>query len=228
MYAPAMTSTRTAIVYARVSTEEQAKLGASLAAQVAVLSDEARRRGWNIHVIQEQASGKSLSRPGMNEALELLRTKQAQYLMAVRIDRLSRNVADFAGLMETARKQSWALVMPEMDIDTTTSQGEFMANVQVSVAQYERRLIGDRTRAGMAQRRAEGKHMGRRPELPLTVRTQIQAMRKSGLSLRAIAEQLRAEGVPTAHGGKTWHASTVKAVLESKSAPGAGSAAPLV
>lgn len=220
MYDPVMTIPRTAIVYARVSTEEQARQGASLASQVTVLSAEADRRGWSVHVIQEQASGKSLRRPGLCEALEMLKAGRAHYLMAVRIDRLSRNVADFAGLMETARKQAWALVMPEMDIDTTTSQGEFMANVQVSVAQYERRLIGDRTRAGMAQRRSEGKHMGRPRTLGEETVRRIVGMQAQGQSLRQIASVLEVEGVPTARGGTRWHASTVKAVLESRTAKG--------
>jgi len=215
-----MTKDSVAVVYARVSTEEQAKQGASLSAQVAVLEAEAERRGWTVHIIREQASGKSLNRKGIAEALGLLQAGKARYLMAIRIDRLSRNVADFAWLMETARKQGWALVMPEMDIDTTTSQGEFMANVQVSVAQYERRLIGDRTRAGMAQRRLEGKHLGRKRELAEELVHRIAAMRSSGESLRAIAAVLQAEGIPTAHGGSTWHASTIRAVLNSHTAQG--------
>ncbi|MFJ6155607.1 recombinase family protein [Pseudarthrobacter sp. NPDC092184] len=215
-----MTEDNVAIVYARVSTEEQAKQGASLASQVAVLAAEAARRNWDIHVIREQASGKSLNRKGIAEALRLLQAGKARYLMAIRIDRLSRNVADFAGLMETARKQGWALVMPEMDIDTTTSQGEFMANVQVSVAQYERRLIGDRTRAGMAQRRLEGKHLGRKRELTEELVHRIATMKSSGMSLRAIASELEAEGIPTAHGGSAWHASTIRSVLNSRTALG--------
>lgn len=220
MYTLPMNASRVAIVYARVSTEEQAQHGASLASQIAVLSEEAERRGWAVQVIQERASGKNLRRPGIARALEMLKAGEARYLMAVRIDRLSRNVADFAGLMESARKQGWALVMPEMEIDTSTSQGEFMANVQVSVAQYERRLIGDRTRAGMAQRRTEGQHMGRRRELPEDLVHRIKGLHEAGHSLRAIGAILESEGVPTARGGKTWHASTIRAVLESRTAAG--------
>ena len=60
--------------------------------------------------------------------------------------------------------------------------------------------------------------MGRKADLPPEVLVRIRALRDSGMSLRAMAERLLADGIPTAHGGKTWHASTVKAVLESRTA----------
>lgn len=208
----------TAIVYARVSTEEQAKFGASLDSQVQVLTDVANQRGWNVHVIREQASGKSMTRkarPLLNEALDMLASGKAQFLLAVRIDRISRNVAEFAKLMGIASKQSWALVLSDMDIDTTTPQGEFMANIQISVAQYERKLIGQRTKAGLAIKKAEGVQLGRRGSLPVEVVQRIKAERSAGSTLTAIANGLTDDNVPTAQGGKRWYASTIKKVLES-------------
>lgn len=209
---------QTAIVYARVSTEEQAKHGASLDSQVNVLSQVAESRGWNLHVIREQASGKSMTRrarPLLNDALDMLAKGDAQYLLAIRIDRISRNVEEFARLMTISRKQSWAMVLSEMDLDTTTSQGEFMANVQISVAQYERRLIGDRTKAGLAQRKAEGVQLGRRATLPIEVVQRIKQERSDGATLTAIANGLESDNVPTAQGGAKWYPATIKKVLTS-------------
>ncbi|WP_460691965.1 recombinase family protein [Neomicrococcus lactis] len=214
-----MNPLKTAIVYARVSTEEQASNGASLEAQVMVLSHLAQIRGWNVVIMSEQASGKSMSRtarPILNEALDMLSVGEADYLLAVRIDRISRSVEDFAGLMGRSRRESWAMVLSEMDLDTTTSQGEFMANVQVSVAQYERRLIGDRTREGLAQRKREGVKLGRRTELTTAVVQRIKTERRAGATLTAIAHGLTEDGIPTAQGGVRWYPATVKKILESE------------
>lgn len=213
-----METQQTAIVYARVSTEEQAKHGASLEAQVNVLTQVAEARGWKVQVIREQASGKSMTvkaRPLLNEALVALGTAKAQYLLAVRIDRISRNVEDFSRLMTIARKQGWAMVLSEMDLDTTTSQGEFMANVQISVAQYERRLIGDRTKEGLALRKSQGVQLGRRATLPVEVVRRIKQERSDGATLTAIADGLQADKVPTAQGGVKWYPATIKKVLTS-------------
>lgn len=214
-----MNPIKTAIVYCRVSTEEQATNGASLDAQVEVLTHVAHARGWEVVVMREQASGKSMSkkaRPILNDALDMLTAGAAHYLLAVRIDRISRNVEDFAGLMGRSRREGWAMVLSEMDLDTTTSQGEFMANVQVSVAQYERRLIGDRTREGLAHRKREGVKLGRRTELPIAVVKRIKAERRDGATLTAIANGLTEDGTPTAQGGARWYPATVKKILESE------------
>lgn len=214
-----MNPTKTAIVYARVSTEEQANKGASLEAQAEVLIHVAHDRGWDVVVMKEQASGKSMSRkarPVLNEALDMLTSGAAHYLLAIRIDRISRSVEDFSGLMGRSRREGWAMVLSEMDLDTTTSQGEFMANVQVSVAQYERRLIGDRTREGLAQRKREGVMLGRRTEMPVAVVKRIKAERRDGAGYTAIAKGLTEDGTPTAQGGARWYPATVKKILESE------------
>lgn len=208
-----------AVIYARVSTDEQGRTGASIDAQVHTLIAEARRRGWKPHVIREVASAKSMNnRPGLAAALRMLAHREACALMAVRLDRISRSVSDFAQLMDLAHRQGWALVMSEMDLDTTTSQGELMAHVQVSVAQYERRLIGDRTKAGMAERARQGVHLGRSRSLPLEVVQHVIVLRQGGHTLRSIADQLNDEKVPTSTGVGLWTTSKVQSVLKSRTA----------
>lgn len=155
-----------------------------------------------------------MNRPGLQEALELLDSGRADYLLAVRIDRLSRSVADFAGLLDRAAKKGWSLVMLNPSIDTSDPAGRFTSNILASAAQFERELTSARTREGMAQRKAEGVKMGRPKTMDASLVDRIVREKKWGRSLLAIANTLTQEGVPTARGGQRWYASTIKAVLQ--------------
>ncbi len=96
-----------------------------------------------------------------------------------------------------------------------------MANVMATFAQLERELIGQRTREALAVKRSQGVRLGRPSTVPQEVIERISRERASGKSLRAIAAGLTSDGVPTAHGGKAWHASTVKSLLKGQRSPGA-------
>lgn len=205
-----------ALGYVRVSTVEQAEFGASLDAQRATLVAEATRRGWDIDVVADEGhSAKSLNRPGLLSALERLDAGAADFLIAVRLDRISRSVSDFAGLLDRSVRRGWGLTLLSPNIDTSDPAGRFTGNVIAAAAQYERELIGVRTREGMAQRRAEGVKLGRPRTTPDEVIARIASAREAGRSLRAIAGELNAEGVPTSQGGARWYASTVKVALGS-------------
>jgi DNA invertase Pin-like site-specific DNA recombinase len=207
----------TAIGYVRVSTDEQADSRAGLEAQRATILAEAQRRGWRLVEVIEDAgySGKDMRRPGIATALEALRTHRADTLVVAKLDRLSRSILDFAALMDRATRERWALVALDLGVDTTTPAGEAMANVLAVFSQFERRLIGQRTKEALAQKRAAGVRLGRPPILPPALRERIVDERAKGLSLARIAEMLNAEQVPTAQGGERWYASTVRAVLAS-------------
>jgi len=208
-----------ALAYVRVSTTEQADEGASLDAQRAMLTAEAARRGWDVEIVADEGySAKAIeNRPGLLRTLERLDQGEADVLLVLRVDRLSRSVGDFAGLMARSQRRGWSLVALDLGVDTSTPAGDLMAHVLASVAQYERKVIGQRTREGMAQRRAEGVHIGRKPVLPEQVVARIIAERANGSGLTEIAGRLTADGVPTATGGK-WHASTIRRVLDSTTA----------
>lgn len=208
-----------AVGYVRVSTGEQADSGAGLTAQRAALAAECERRGWElVDVLTDAAaSGKSLAgRPGLAAALAACEDGTAQALVVAKLDRLSRSLLDFAGLMERAQRKGWNLVALDLGIDLSTPAGEFMAGVMASAAQWERRIIGARTRDALAVKRAEGVRLGRPAGLPAEVLRRIVAEREAGASLRAVADSLTADGVPTSQGGTRWHASTVRAVLGSQ------------
>jgi DNA invertase Pin-like site-specific DNA recombinase len=122
---------------------------------------------------------------------------------------------DFAGIMAAAQKQGWGLIALDCAVDTTTPAGEAMANVLATFAQFERRLISQRTKDALAGKRAQGVRLGRPRSLPAGVVDRIAAERASGLTLGAIAAGLDDDSVATAQGGARWHASTVAAVLKS-------------
>jgi len=202
-----------------VSTEEQRGSGAGLAAQRAAILAECERRGWHLVDVIEDAgySAKDLKRPGVKIALETLQAGGADALVVAKLDRLSRSMLDFAGIMAAAQKQGWGLIALDCAVDTTTPAGEAMANVLATFAQFERRLISQRTKDALAAKRAQGVRLGRPRQLPQPVVNRILDERDSGKTLSAIAEGLNQDRVPTAQGGQRWYPSTVRAVLRSPS-----------
>jgi len=203
------------IGYVRVSTEEQAGSGLGLGAQHTAITAECDRRGLQLLAIREDAglSGKDLRRPALRHALDDLAAGQGSVLMVAKLDRLSRSVADAANLMEAASRQGWSLVALDLGVDTTTPAGEAMANVMVTFGQLERRLIGQRTRDALAQKKRDGGTLGRPRSLPGSVRQRIKHARANGDSFAAIARDLNREGVPTAQGGARWHPATVRKIV---------------
>ena len=208
-----------AIAYTRVSTEEQAASGLGLESQIEKVTSEIRRRGWELAtaLTDNGYSAKSLERPAIAQALEMLAKGEADALVVAKLDRLSRSLLDFAGLMERSRREGWSLVALDLGVDTSTPAGEMMAAVMASFAQYERRLIGQRTKDALAALKARGVRLGRPVTLPTAVRDRISTERTEGKTLSAIAEDLNSEKVATSQGGAKWYPSTVAAVLRSVS-----------
>lgn len=225
--------TRRAIGYVRVSTDEQHTEGGGLGAQRKSIRDACAQRGWElIKIIGEDAgaSGKEINRPGLNSARDALDAGEADVLMVSKLDRLSRNTAQGLQFIDQASKpgkqrdgkrkrKAWSVVATEMDIDTTTASGRFVLTVMLGVAQHEREQTGERTKAGMAAKKAAGTlkgPIGRPTALPEHVVRRILDDRAAGMSYGKIANALTSEGVATAHGGTAWYPSTIKRVCESQ------------
>jgi DNA invertase Pin-like site-specific DNA recombinase len=204
--------------YVRVSTEEQADSRAGLEAQRAAIQRECERRGWQLVDVVEDAgySAKDLRRPGVRAALEELERGRANALVVAKLDRLSRSMLDFTAVMAKAQKQGWALVALDCAVDTTTPAGEAMAHVLATFAQFERRLIGQRTREALAVKRKEGIRLGRPQSISPKLARRIRTMRSRGMTLQAISDKLNAEGVPTPRGGSTWRPTSLRAVLRTR------------
>lgn len=202
------------IAYLRVSTEEQGDSGAGLAAQRAAVTEYCSSRGWaDVEIVEEVASAKSMDRrPQLAAALERLDSGRADILLASKLDRVSRSVIDFATLLKQASREGWRLALLDLGVDTSTPVGEMIANTLANMAQFERRLISQRTRDALAARKAAGVHVGRRSELPREVLARVVELREQGTSIRGIAAKLNEDGVLTAKGGE-WRGSTVQSAL---------------
>jgi DNA invertase Pin-like site-specific DNA recombinase len=203
------------LAYVRVSSDEQADSRAGLEAQRAAIQAECMRRAWEIVEVIEDAgySAKDMRRPGVQAALDELERGRADGLVVAKLDRLSRSMLDFTALMAKAQKQGWALVALDCAVDTTTPAGEAMAHVLATFAQFERRLIGQRTREALAVKRKQGVRLGRPQSIPPRLARRIRSMRTRGLTLQAICDKLNSEGVPTPRGGSTWRPTSLRAVL---------------
>ena len=148
-----------AIGYIRVSTDKQAEQGVSLDAQREKL--EAYAKLYDIDLIDmviEQGSAKCLQREGLQSALNRL-GQDADALLVVKLDRLTRSVADLGRLVESYF-QDHALLSVGEQIDTRSAAGRLVLNVLASVSQWEREVIGERTSAAMQHMRSQNKYTG--------------------------------------------------------------------
>lgn len=206
-----------AIGYMRVSTEEQGDSRAGLEAQEAAIRAEAARRGFDlIDLRSDVASGGSLrKRDDLALTLRDLASGQADVLVVAKLDRLSRSVMDFASLMATANAEGWAISVLDLGVDTTTTNGKLIMHVMIALAEWERNIIGDRTRDALKAVRARGVHVGRKSGVSAETLRLIGALRAMGASWQKIADALTEQGVPTSQGGR-WHGSTVRRIMKSR------------
>jgi DNA invertase Pin-like site-specific DNA recombinase len=212
----------TVIGYVRVSTDKQGERGVGLEAQEKAIRAACKQRGWKLlRIERDKLSGKTMRRPGLHRALDAVRSGDAEGVVVAKLDRLSRSVIDFAGLLREALKDGWNIVALDFGVDLSTPNGKLVAGILIQVAEWEREITAERTRDGLAvvrqrtaaQRRALGKKpVGRPVSLDPQVRRRIRGLRTRGRSYAGIAEQLNKEGVPTAQGGKRWYAMSVRAV----------------
>ncbi len=203
------------VLYRRASTREQGDSGLGLTAQRQKLAAEAEHRGWEIVAdCHDVSSGrKTNGRHGLAQALGMLKCHEADVLVCTRLDRLSRSVSDFARLMEHARRERWQFIALDLGVDTTTATGEMVANMLAALAQWERRLISERTKDALAVAKAGGTKLGHPSPLPPQTRRKVLSLRRRGLSADSIAQRLSAEGVPTPSGRGRWHETTVQRIL---------------
>lgn len=206
------------ICYSRVSTEEQADSRNGLEAQRSAIDAEAERRGWAVeHYADEGVSGKVMG-PQLLEVLQLLASGQADGLVVSKLDRLSRSIINAATTIENARKQGWSLVILDMELDLTTAAGRMVAGQLILFAQYERELIGERTKAGLAAKKLRGERIGRPRLATAGVVRRIVLDRNAGLSFGRIARALEAEAILSPAGRPTWQPSTVRRIYQSATA----------
>ena len=207
-----------ALIYTRVSTEEQGISRNGLESQLATCQEYSRRMGFEVAgVIEEVVSGaKMTNRPLLIGALARLKAGDANVLVVSKLDRLSRSVSDLCYLLEVSEKEGWSLVILDLNIDCTTSSGRMQAQIQATFAEFERRRIGERTKDGLAIAKSKGKKLGgSKPVIPAETVEVIAFLRLVNLSLRSIAEVLNKE-LGTTPTGKAWSAGSIDWVLKSE------------
>ena len=204
------------ISYRRVSTAEQGDSRLGLEAQQAAILAEVEQRGWNIAgEYKDIASGRRMTgRPGLAQAIKHAREANG-VLVASKLDRVSRDVIDFASLLRDAERQGWSVLVLDLQLDTTTPVGRFTAVMLANAAEFERRQIGERTRVALAAKKARGERLGRPRQTPQKLVDRVVRERDAGSTWQAIADRLNEDGVPTQRGGSAWRVSTVQRLYAS-------------
>jgi DNA invertase Pin-like site-specific DNA recombinase len=216
-----------AVAYYRVSTERQRKSGLGIEAQKDAVVRFAAQEGFElVTAFTEAESGKGSDaldrRPQLAAALALARSLKCPIIVA-KLDRLSRDVAFISGLMA----QRVPFIVAELGADADP----FMLHLYAAIAEKERRLISERTRAALAQRKAQGARLGNprnakeAAALGRSVQSEeaerfaanvlpiVQSIQATGITgMVSIATALNNRGVRTARGGR-WHVSTVRNLL---------------
>ena len=164
--------------YARTSTLEQ---GAGLEAQVRDLKALGCEK-----LYQEQVSSVGI-RPRLADALEFVR--EGDTLVVTKLDRLARSVSHLGTILDTLAAKGVALRIVNLGVDTSTPTGKLMLNVLGGVAQFEREMMLERQREGIAKAKAEGAYKGRKPTARAKA-AEIKALSDEGLSMAAIAARL--------------------------------------
>ncbi|MFZ1412960.1 MAG: recombinase family protein [Defluviicoccus sp.] len=167
------------IGYSRTSTIDQT---AGLQAQIRDLQAAGCER-----IFSEQVSSVAPERPELARGLDMLRPGDA--LVITRLDRLARSVADLVRIVDELRQRQAGLRILTLGIDTVTPSGQLVVQIFGAIAQFERALMLERQREGIAKARSEGRYKGRRP----TAREkagQIQALKDAGKGPTEIAREL--------------------------------------
>jgi DNA invertase Pin-like site-specific DNA recombinase/peptidoglycan hydrolase-like protein with peptidoglycan-binding domain len=203
-----------AIGYASVPQTDQSN-DKHLRKQAGEIHALCERRGWTLlEVVRDVEGDKSrgLARPGLQYALERIETSEASALVVSHVGRLTRSAGDLGLILEQLTRNGGRLVAIDVRLDTGSSNGDVAADALMSVAAWERRRLGERTRKGLAVARAKRKVTGRPAvsDIP-PLKRRIVAMRSEGMTLQAIADRLNAERVPTVRGGREWRPSSVQA-----------------
>ena len=221
------------ILYARVSTDEQARSGYSLAQQIEALREYAAREGYEVleEVEDPGQSGASLERPGMDRVRDLVAGGGVAVVLAQDRDRFAREPA-YVYLLRKEFEDHSTKLKALNDRGDDTPEGELTDGILDQLAKYERAKITERTRRGMLRRVRQGNpNVTGQPrygfryneakdalvvhEPEMRVVEKIFRMAAEGLGLNAVQGRLHAAGVPTARGKPVWDLQMIRRVIAS-------------
>jgi putative DNA-invertase from lambdoid prophage Rac len=173
-------------LYARVSTNDQQ----TLPMQIRALREYAARRGWMIAVQVREINSGAARREAREKLLDAARRREIDVVLVWRLDRWGRSVTDLLATLQELEHLGVGFVSLTEALDLTTPAGRAMAGLLSVFAEFEREILRERTRAGLAHARQNGKRLGR----PLTAGLQAEQVRKlkrAGISKSEIARRLR-------------------------------------
>ena len=213
---------KTAVLYARVSTDEQARSGYSLAQQLEALREYAARESYEVlaEVADPGQSGASLERPGMGRVRDLVAAGGVSVVLAQDRDRFAREPA-YHYLLRREFEEHGTKIRALNDRGDDSPEGELTDGILDQLAKFERAKITERTRRGRLQKAREGKVMaGRSPRYGFNINAsrdgyevdeeRMRIVRRifrevaEGSTLRAIKLKLESEGIPTPRGARFW------------------------
>ncbi len=223
------------IGYTRVSTQDQAQAGVSLEAQEEKIRGYCKVNEWScLEIIQDNGhSARDLRRPGLRRILDELPLKGRRFdgIVVAKLDRLTRSVRDLVRLTELADKHKVNLVSIQEAVDTGTATGQLFRNIVTAISEWERGIIGERTRDALDYKRRNRERVGGIPYgfalaedgkrlVPVPdeqkVLARIQKEWHRGMAYRLIADGLNADRIPTKGGGTKgrWYGATIRSILK--------------
>ncbi len=176
-----------AAIYARVSTSNH---GQDPHVQTRELREHCVRRGWEIadEYVDSGISGTKERRPQLDRLLADCRRRRVDIVLVYRYDRFARSLRHLVNALEEFRALGIDFISLHEGVDTSTPNGRLVFGIFASIAEFERELIRDRVKSGIAAARSKGKILGR-PRLAVDV-SRIAVLRSQGLSWAKIGDQL--------------------------------------
>jgi DNA invertase Pin-like site-specific DNA recombinase len=172
-------------IYARVSTHDQQTLPMQLEAMRAY----AERKGWQIALTVEEVGSGAKTRPRREELLRAARRKEIDIIVVWRLDRWGRSLVDLIATLQELTALKVGFISLSEALDLTTPSGRAFAGMLAVFAEFERDILRDRVKAGIAQARKEGRPHGR-PAKIVGKTQEIRDLARNGLSKSAIAKRL--------------------------------------
>lgn len=206
------------VAYRRVSTNEQKNSGAGMWAQKLPIEAWAAANGKTLIWLEDDgySAGAMDNRPGLQKALELIREGKAGGIVVSKLDRLSRSMLDFCLLMEDASKNQWQMVALDFGLDTSTPAGKMMIGVLALFAQFERDVIKQRTKDGLAAKQAAGVRLGAPTQATAELIARVWLLMRKHGNYTAVSRELNEQGTPTATGRGRWHPDSARKLLLSQ------------
>lgn len=172
-------------LYARVSTADQQ----TLPMQVGTMRDYADRRGWTVTACIEDIGSGAKERPKRQELIKMAKRREIDGILVWRLDRWGRSVTDLIGSLRDLEAIGVGFVSINDALDLTTPSGRALVGMLAVFAEFERDLLRERVRAGMAAAQKRGKHCGR-PAKARARYEEVERLFAQGLNKTQIADKL--------------------------------------